>query len=394
MESRGLDEHRLSRLLDVGRALVSQLDREELLRRVLEVARELTGARYAAIGIIDPKRAELERFLTAGVDEETHLAIGELPRGRGILGELIRDPKPLRLRDIGEHVRSYGFPPAHPAMTTFLGAPVLIRGEAWGNIYLTEKEGGAEFDERDEEALVVLAEWVAIAVENARLYENLENRRRELERAVSGLEATTSLARVVGGETDLTRVLELVVKRGRALIEARALLVLLGEGAELEVAAAAGETRQGTVGRQVSTEGTLLADLVRGQRSERLSHVSSRVRLGLGELVEDASTAMLVPLTFRAKPVGVLIALDRLDGADEFSDEDERVLRAFASSAATAVATAQTVAADQLRLSIESAEQERGRWARELHDETLQGLGALQVILTSALALGRPDPVE
>jgi signal transduction histidine kinase len=394
MESRGLDEHRLSRLLDVGRALVSQLDREELLRRVLEVARELTGARYAAIGILDPKRAELERFLTAGVDEETHLAIGELPRGRGILGELIRDPKPLRLRDIGEHVRSYGFPPAHPAMTTFLGAPVLIRGEAWGNIYLTEKEGGAEFDERDEEALVVLAEWVAIAVENARLYENLENRRRELERAVSGLEATTSLARVVGGETDLTRVLELVVKRGRALIEARALLVLLGEGAELEVAAAAGETRQGTVGRQVSTEGTLLADLVRGQRSERLSHVSSRVRLGLGELVEDASTAMLVPLTFRAKPVGVLIALDRLDGADEFSDEDERVLRAFASSAATAVATAQTVAADQLRLSIESAEQERGRWARELHDETLQGLGALQVILTSALALGRPDAVE
>jgi GAF domain-containing protein len=239
MESRGLDEHRLRRLLEVGRALVSQLDREELLRRVLEVARELTGARYAAIGILDADRVELERFLTVGIDDETHRAIGDLPRGRGILGELIREPKPLRLSDISEHVRSYGFPPAHPPMTTFLGAPVLIRGEAWGNIYLTEKEDG-EFDELDEEALVVLAEWVAIAIENARLYEGIESRRKELERAVSGLEATTTLARAIGGETDLTRVLELVVKRGRALIEARVLLVLLGEGDELVVSAAAG----------------------------------------------------------------------------------------------------------------------------------------------------------
>jgi GAF domain-containing protein len=313
MESRGLDEHRLRRLLEVGRALVSQLDREELLRRVLEVARELTGARYAAIGILDADRVELERFLTVGIDDETHRAIGDLPRGRGILGELIREPKPLRLSDISEHVRSYGFPPAHPPMTTFLGAPVLIRGQAWGNIYLTEKEDG-EFDELDEEALVVLAEWVAIAIENARLYEGIESRRKELERAVSGLEATTTLARAIGGETDLTRVLELVVKRGRALIEARVLLVLLGEGDELVVSAAAGETREGIVGTHISTPGTLLADLIRGQHAERLSDVSSRVRLGLGELVDDSSTALLVPLTFRGRPVGVLVALDRLDG--------------------------------------------------------------------------------
>jgi signal transduction histidine kinase len=393
MESRGLDEHRLRRLLEVGRALVSQLDREELLRLVLEVARELTGARYAAIGILDADRVELERFLTVGIDDETHRAIGDLPRGLGILGELIREPKPLRLNDISEQVRSYGFPPAHPPMTTFLGAPVLIRGEAWGNIYLTEKEDG-DFDELDEEALVVLAEWVAIAIENARLYEGIESRRRELERAVSGLEATTTLARAIGGETDLTRVLELVVKRGRALIEARVLLVLLGEGDELVVSAAAGETREGIVGTHISTPGTLLADLIRGQHSERLSDVSSRVRLGLGELVDDSSTALLVPLTFRGRPVGVLIALDRLDGGDEFGDEDERVMRAFASSAAMAVATAQTVEADQLRLTIQAAEHERGRWARELHDETLQGLGALQVILTAALQQQGDDAVK
>jgi signal transduction histidine kinase len=393
MESRGLDEHRLRRLLEVGRALVSQLDREELLRLVLEVARELTGARYAAIGILDADRVELERFLTVGIDDETHRAIGDLPRGLGILGELIREPKPLRLSDISEQVRSYGFPPAHPPMTTFLGAPVLIRGEAWGNIYLTEKEDG-DFDELDEEALVVLAEWVAIAIENARLYEGIESRRKELERAVSGLEATTTLARAVGGETDLTRVLELVVKRGRALIEARVLLVLLGEGDELVVSAAAGETREGVVGTHISTPGTLLADLIRGQHAERLSDVSSRVRLGLGELVDDSSTALLVPLTFRGRPVGVLIALDRLDGGDEFGDEDERVMRAFASSAAMAVATAQTVEADQLRLTIQAAEHERGRWARELHDETLQGLGALQVILTAALQQQGDDAVK
>jgi signal transduction histidine kinase len=393
MESRGLDEHRLRRLLEVGRALVSQLDREALLRRVLEVARELTGARYAAIGILDSGREELERFLTVGIDDETHRAIGDLPRGRGILGELIREPKPLRLRDISEHVRSYGFPPGHPPMTTFLGAPVLIRGEAWGNIYLTEKEGG-EFDELDEEALVVLAEWVGIAVENARLYESIETRRKELERAVSGLEATTTLARAVGGETDLGRVLELVVKRGRALIEARALFILLGEGDELVVSAAAGETSPGAVGTRISTPGTLLADLIRGQHAERLSDVSSRVRLGLGDLVDESSTALLVPLTFRGRPVGVLVALDRLDGGEEFGDEDERIMRAFASSAATAVATAQTVEADQLRLTIQAAEHERGRWARELHDETLQGLGALQVILSSALQRPGDDAVE
>ena len=393
MESRGLDEHRLRRLVEVGRALVSQLDREALLRRVLDVARELTGARYAAIGILDSGREELERFLTAGIDGETRRTIGDLPRGRGILGELIREPKPLRLSDISEHVRSYGFPPGHPPMTTFLGAPVLIRGEAWGNIYLTEKQDG-EFDELDQEALVVLAEWVAIALENARLYERIETRRKELERAVSGLEATTTLAGAVGGETDLARVLELVVKRGRALIEARALLVLLGEGDVLVVSAAAGETHPDAVGTRISTEGTLLADLIRGQHAERLSDVSSRVRLGLGELVKDSSTALLVPLVFRGRPVGVLIALDRLDGGEEFGDEDERLMRAFASSAATAVATAQTVEADQLRLTIKAAEHERGRWARELHDETLQGLGALQVILSSALRRPGGDAVE
>src|SRR3954453_15935903 len=147
-----VDEHRLRRLIEVGRSLVTVLDPEVVLERLLEVARELTGARYAAIGVLDEKRSGLERFVTAGIDEDTHRLIGDLPRGRGVLGVLITDPRPLRLADVGMHAQSYGFPLSHPAMTTFLGVPIVIDGEAWGNLYLTEKAGGEEFTETDEEA--------------------------------------------------------------------------------------------------------------------------------------------------------------------------------------------------------------------------------------------------
>ena len=392
MTSAGLDEHRLRRLLEVGRGLVSELHREKILQRLLEVARELTGARYAAIGILDADRVELERFLVSGIDEQTHRAIGDLPRGRGILGELIREPKPLRLDHIAEHPRSYGFPPAHPPMTTFLGVPILIRGEAWGNLYLTEKREGS-FDEEDEESLLVLAEWAAIAIENARLYGRAEERRDELERAVRGLEATTAISRAVGGEIDLHRVLELVVKRGRALVEAKSLLILLKDDEGLVVGAIAGDSAGGAVGTRLPNTGTIPEEVLGSRHVERLSDVRGRVRLGLGEVARDARTAMLVPLVFRARTLGVLVALDRLVEGPEFGEEDERVMRSFAASAAIAVATAQSVEAEQVRRSVEAAEHERGRWARELHDETLQGLGALQVVLDGALQRGTPEAI-
>src|SRR3954462_8351574 len=120
------DDQRLVRLIEVGRSLLSELDLDVVLDRVLETARELTGARYAALGILDDRRQELAQFLTRGVDPETHRAIGDLPRGRGILGVLIEDPRPLRLADVGSHPSSYGFPVGHPPMTTFLGVPVRI----------------------------------------------------------------------------------------------------------------------------------------------------------------------------------------------------------------------------------------------------------------------------
>src|SRR3954454_8178074 len=139
MASAALDDRRLARLLDAGRALVAHLDLEVVLDELLDVARELTGARYAALGVLDERRRELERFVTRGVDEETHRAIGELPHGRGILGVLIQEPSPLRLHDVQTDPRSYGLPAGHPPMASFLGVPVMIRGEAWGNLYLTEK---------------------------------------------------------------------------------------------------------------------------------------------------------------------------------------------------------------------------------------------------------------
>ena len=236
-----LGQQQLARLLAVGRALVSELDLESVLNQVLETARDLTSARYAALGILDERKAELERFLTVGLDDETRRTIGPLPRGHGVLGELIRNPQPLRLPDVTEHARSYGFPPGHPPMTTFLGVPVSVRGEAYGNLYLTDKAGGEEFTDSDEQLVVVLSEWAAVAIDNARLYESVARRRAELERVVRGLEATSAISRAVGFETELQRVLELIVKRGRAMSEARSFLVVLEQDDSFCVEAAAGE---------------------------------------------------------------------------------------------------------------------------------------------------------
>ena len=159
------DEQR-RRLLDVGRALASESDHQRLLARVLEEGREITGARYAALGVLDQERVELERFVTSGVDAATRDAIGEPPRGRGVLGVLILDPRPLRLADVGEHPDSYGFPAVHPPIRSFLGVPIIVEGEVRGNLYFAEKENAREFSEADEQAAVVLAEWAAKAIAN------------------------------------------------------------------------------------------------------------------------------------------------------------------------------------------------------------------------------------
>src|SRR5919198_6316795 len=178
-ESASLDRLRI--LVDAGIALSSELSLDALLQRIVETAAELTEARYAALGVIDRAGQGLERFLTTGVDAETHAAIGELPRGRGILGVLIRDAAPLRLHDLADDPRSVGFPTNHPPMRSFLGVPVMLRGVAYGNLYLTEKAEGEDFTEDDQELVRLLAAQAAVAIENARLYESATQWSRQLE---------------------------------------------------------------------------------------------------------------------------------------------------------------------------------------------------------------------
>jgi signal transduction histidine kinase len=379
-----LDEGRLRRILEVGRAVVSDLDLETVLKRVLDEARELTGARYAALGILDDERRELERFLTIGIDADTHREIGALPRGRGVLGVLIEEPQPLRLPNVSQHPRSYGFPMGHPPMHSFLGVPIRVGGESYGNLYLTDKQDAEEFDADDEEAIVLLASWAGVAIANARAYRGEHGRRRELEQAVRGLEAATAIARAVGGETDLDRVLELIVKRARALVDARGVLILLRDGEELFIAAVAGQLEGDLLHTRIPVEGSISGHVMQTQRSERLANVRDQLRFALARQV-SAQSGLFVPLLFRGRALGVLSAFDRGRDAEEFTPEDERLLEGFAASAATAVATAQTVASEGVRRSIEASERERERWARELHDETLQGLANLKVILSGAL---------
>ncbi len=352
---------------------------------MLETAREITGARYAALGILDRDRRELERFITRGIDAETHRMIGDLPRGRGILGVLIDDPRPLRIARVGDHPKSYGFPPGHPPMATFLGVPIVVRGQVWGNVYLTEKAGGDEFDGVDEESVVILAAWAAIAIENARLYEAVAARRDELEHSARRIEAARAIAVAVGAEMELETVLELIAKRGRALVEARSLVILLREGTDLVVAASAGVTER-AIGARVPISESTTGQVLESRAVERIGDVGSHLRISAAQLgVLDAQTALLVPLVYRGRGLGVLAAFDRGSEASAFSPDDEATLRAFAASGATAVALAQTVQQERLRHSLEAAETERRRWARELHDETLQGLGGLRVLLASAL---------
>jgi signal transduction histidine kinase len=379
-----LDELQLRRLIAVGRGLLSELDPDAVFEQVLEVACEITGARYAALGILDSDRGELDRFITHGIDADTHRTIGDLPRGRGILGMLIDTPAPLRIPEVGAHPKSYGFPPGHPPMSTFLGVPVVVRGQAWGNLYLTEKEGGAEFNTADEESAVILAAWAAIAIDNARLYEAVAARRDELEQSSRRLEAARSIAVAVGADMELDQVLELIAKRGRALVQARSLVILLREGADLVVTTSAGVTER-AIGARMPVEGSTAGEVLVSGEVRRIADVAE-LRISAAQLgVTAARTALLAPLVYRGRALGVLSAFDHGIDAVGFSEDDEATLRAFAASAATAVTLAQTVQHERLRHSLDAAEAERRRWARELHDETLQGLGGLRVILSSAL---------
>lgn len=374
---------RSRRLVEIGSSLVSELDLEVVLRQVVEAARELTGAEYAALGVLDPQRRELERFIYLGIDERTRHEIGPLPRGRGVLGELIREQAPLRLAEVEQHPHSYGFPPGHPPMHTFLGVPIVIRGEAYGDLYMTEKAGGAQFDAADEEAAKTLAGWAAIAIENARLYQALSEREVELSRALRRAESSADIARAVGGETDLARVLSLIVRRARALVDAKTVIVLMRRGERLVFAGHAGDGHDVT-GLSVPVDDDAVLEAIRDRVVQHLAQGSPASAAHLREQV-GAEAALVVPLLFRGRAVGALVALDRETGGGDFDAEDMDLLQAFAASAATAIGAAQTARAERLQQQVEASEAERRRWARELHDGILQNLAAVRITLAAAL---------
>jgi two-component system, NarL family, sensor histidine kinase DevS len=383
-------EATLKRLIDVGTALVSELDVEAVLRSVVEAAQEVTSARYAALGVIDRDRQGLERFIQVGIDEETRRAIGDLPRGRGVLGELIRRPEVLRLRDVSSHPRAYGFPPGHPPMRSFLGVPISVRGEVFGNLYMSEKRGADEFEEDDETAARTLAIWAGIAIENARLYSSLREHETEVEQALRQSQISVDVARAVGGETDVHRVLDLIVKRARALVEARTVIVLLNRFGTLAVAALAGVGDEEARDMALPEDDSVLRAAMEQRVAKRLEAKSPPSEARLRERF-GAEAALVVPLLFRGRGVGVLIALDREASGPEFDDEDLHLLEALAASAATAVATAQTVEAERIQQQAEIGELERRRWARELHDDSLQRLTATRIFLATALQGEVPD---
>ena len=383
-------------VLTVTRSVLEQLDVETVLERVLDSARVLTGAQYAALGVLNESATGLERFLALGIDEPTRRLIGPLPTGRGVLGELIRDPTPLRLADVGSHPYSYGFPVGHPPMRTFLGVPIVVDGRAYGNLYLTEKEGGAEFTADDEQAVTLLAQFAGIAIDHANRFTSADGQRLELERTVNALDATVQIARALAGETELELILQLVAKRGRALVAARTLIIELLDGGELELAAGAGELPDDLLGKRVALENTVASAALRAGRSQRLTDRLNRSRFeqhGVGHLGLTAEDALVVPLMFRGRGYGVLVAIDRLDSGD-FTAEHQQLLEAFAASVAAAVATAKSVDADRRRQRVAAAEAERAKWARELHDETLQALGGLRLVLSAAGRAGTQEAMS
>lgn len=372
----------------IGRRLLAELDTETVLERLLEQAQQTTGARYVALGVLNDERTELARFLTRGIDPDTARLIGELPRGRGVLGVLIEQPHPLRLADLGAHAHSFGFPAGHPPMRSFLGVPILIGGEVWGNLYCAEKEDGEPFTDGDERTAAVLAEVAATAIENARRHRASEQRRAELEATVRALDAARNIADAISAESELDRVLELIANRGRALINAQAVLILLLEGDDLVTAASAGQSNP-VLGRRVPVGASTCGDVLIGGVPRRVPAPALKVDPeDIG--VRGSANALIVPMIQRGERIGVLLAFDRGVGRGEFSDADEGLLRTYATSAANAVAISRSVEADRLRATIAAAEAERRRWARELHDETLQALGGLRVML--ATALRQDDP--
>lgn len=360
----------LQAILSVGR----ELDLSQVLRHITEAAVVLVDAEYGALGVIGPDQ-RLTQFITVGVSEAEQARIGALPAGHGVLGELIRHPEPLRLTELSQHPASHGFPPHHPAMHSFLGVPVSVRGEVFGNLYLTEKRGGAQFDSEDEAVLSTLAVAAGVAIDNARLYAEAQVRERWM---AAGAELTRGLL----SGTPETKVLELMLNRAQDITSAdlgvvdlvtvgtRELrgVLALGEGAELHRGVRL--PREGTLGGAALAAGQLIvtSDVV---SDPRVTYCPERWT-GLGP-------AVAVPMSTSDGDRGVLV-LARTAGCPPFTQAEIAPLPGFAGQAALALELAdRRKAAEQVSLL-----EDRDRIARDLHDLAIQRLFATGMTLQSA----------
>ncbi|WP_240677516.1 sensor histidine kinase [Actinacidiphila soli] len=363
----------LEAVLSVGR----ELGLPQVLRRIVEAAVVLVDAEYGALGVIDEEQSErLSQFLPVGVSEEQIEAIGPLPSGHGILGELIRHPEPLRLEEISEHPASYGFPANHPPMHSFLGVPIRVRDEVFGNIYLTEKRGGQQFDGEDETVLSTLAVAAGVAIENARLYEESQLRRR-------WLEANAAITSSLLSGIDETRVLELIVDHARAILGADlgVLAVPLDGSEDLQVALATGTDAQAHRGLVLPREGSFVGAAIAASETITSADVAKDPRITAGPpRWAGLGPAVAVPMGTSDGVRGVLL-LARIEGAAAFTHAEAAPLLGFAGQAAVAMELAERRRdAEQIALY-----EDRDRIARDLHDLAIQRLFATGMTLQSAV---------
>ncbi|MEU8514544.1 GAF domain-containing protein [Kitasatospora sp. NPDC048722] len=366
---------RMQRLLEAVVSIGAGLDLHATLHRIATGAAELVDARYAALGVIAPGGHGLADFIHVGIDDATAAEIGELPAGRGILGALIDRPEPLRLADLGSDPRSSGFPPHHPQMKTFLGEPIRVRDEVFGNLYLTEKKGGGAFTPEDEQVVNALAAAAGVAIENSRLYE--EGRRRE--RWIAGAAAvTTALLSTDEAEVALTVAAEQV----RELAHASLGMILLPTAADgedvsqMRVAHASGEAAEFVRGELLPKD-SFATRLLAGE-SVHLDDMSSDPTVVI-RLARSFGPSMAVPMVAAGRVLGGLCVW-RPRGALPFTDSEKQLAETFASQAALALRLAEGQR-DQQRLAVF---QDRDRIARDLHDLVIQRLFATGMILESA----------
>ncbi|MFC4907064.1 GAF domain-containing protein [Actinomadura gamaensis] len=367
---------RVHALLEAVVSIGSDLDLETVLRRLVEAATTLADARYGALGVISEDRERLVQFITVGVGEEEIAAIGHWPEGHGILGLLIKQPRPLRLADLGAHPESYGFPANHPPMRAFLGVPIRVRDEVFGNLYLTEKRDGREFEEEDEVVVSALATAAGVAIENARLYDLARRREGWL-----GASAEISTALLSGGE--IGPVTELVARRVREVADGKLAAVVLADagGEEFAVVSADGADAGKLTGSRFAPAG-VPREVFRDGRATRLE--DGRTAFAGIDAFSDVAVGplLIVPLGTGSAARGV-IAVAREPQGPAFDDGTQRLLEAFAGQAAVALELADRRRDDERIALLE----DRDRIARDLHDTVIQRLFATAMTLMAAIKM-------